>query len=76
MTATRGCTNYKGSMADFTTWTQENLAQFAQEAVAKMTAQHEQIQQLQCDLKDAIEAYRALIVTQHSAQNEDSLPAT
>lgn len=48
-------------MANFTTWTQENLSQFAQEAVAKMTEQHEQIQQLQCDLKDAIEAYRALI---------------
>tara|TARA_R110000868_G_scaffold173363_3_gene409475 strand:+ start:1208 stop:1399 length:192 start_codon:yes stop_codon:yes gene_type:complete len=63
-------------MANFTTWTQENLAQFAQEAVAKMTEQHEQVQQLQCDLKDAIEAYRVLIVTQHSAQNEDSPPAT
>ena len=76
MTATRGCTNYEGSMANFTTWTQENLAQFAQEAVAKMTEQHEQIQQLQCDLKDAIEAYRVLIVTQHSAQSEGSPPAT
>ena len=48
-------------MTNFITWTQENLAQFAQEAVDKMTEQHEQIQQLQCDLKDAIEAYRALI---------------
>ena len=63
-------------MTNFTTWTQENLAQFAQESVAKMTAQHEQVQQLQCDLKDAIEAYRVLIVTQHSAQSEGSLPAT
>jgi len=63
-------------MTNFTTWTQENLAKFAQETVAKMTEQHEQIQQLQCDLKDAIEAYRALIVTQHCAQSEGSPPAT
>ena len=48
-------------MTNFITWTQENLAQFAQDATDKMTEQHEQIQQLQCDLKDAIEAYRALI---------------
>ena len=48
-------------MTNFTTWTQENLAQFAQDATDKMTEQNEQIQQLQCDLKDAIEAYRALI---------------
>lgn len=57
----RDSTNYDGSMANFTTWTQKNLAQFAQEAVVKMTEQNEQIQQLQCDLKDAIEAYRVLI---------------
>ena len=76
MTAGETAPNYKGSMANFTTWTQENLAQFAQEAVAKMIEQHEQIQQLRCDLKDAIEAIRALIVTQHCAQNEDSPPAT
>lgn len=76
MTAGETAPNYKGSMANFTTWTQENLAQFAQEATDKMTEQHEQIQQLQCDLKDAIEAYRSLIVTQHSAQNEGSLPKT
>ncbi len=63
-------------MTNFTTWSQENLAQFAQEAVVKITEQNEQIQQLQCDLKDAIEAYRVLIVTQHSAQSEGSPPAT
>ena len=70
----RDSTNHKGSMANFTTWTQENLAQFAQEAVAKMTEQHEQIQQLQCDLKDAIEAYRVLIVTPRFVQNVDNPP--
>jgi hypothetical protein len=48
-------------MPNFKTWTQENLAQFAEEANAKMIQQDDQIQQLQCDLKDAIEAYRALM---------------
>jgi hypothetical protein len=48
-------------MSNFKTWTQENLAQFAQEANAKMIEQDDRIQQLQCDLKDAIEAYRELM---------------
>ena len=48
-------------MSNFKTWTQENLAAFAQEANAKMVEQDDRIQQLQCDLKDAIEAYRALM---------------
>ncbi len=37
------------------------MAQFAEEANAKMTAQNERIEQLQRDVKDAIEAYRALL---------------
>jgi hypothetical protein len=48
-------------MPNFKTWTQENLAQFAEEANTKMVEQNERIQQLQCDLKDAIEAYRVLM---------------
>ena len=48
-------------MSNFKTWTQENLAQFAQQANDKMVEQDDRIQQLQCDLKDAIEAYRALM---------------
>jgi hypothetical protein len=48
-------------MSNFKTWTQENLAQFAQEANDKMVEQNERLEQLQCDLKDAIEAYRALM---------------
>jgi hypothetical protein len=48
-------------MSNFKTWTQENLAQFAEEANAKMTAQNERIETLQRDVKDAIEAYRALM---------------
>jgi hypothetical protein len=48
-------------MPNFKTWTQENLAQFAQQANDKLVEQDDRIQQLQCDLKDAIEAYRALM---------------
>ena len=48
-------------MSNFKTWTQENLAQFAEEANAKMIEQNERIEQLQRDVKDAIEAYRALL---------------
>ena len=48
-------------MTNFKTWTQENLAAFAQAANDKMVEQDDRIQQLQCDLKDAIEAYRALM---------------
>ena len=48
-------------MSNFKTWTQENLAQFAEEANAKMIEQNERIEQLQRDVKDAIEAYRALM---------------
>ena len=49
------------NMPDFKTWTHENLAQFAEEANAKMIQQNERIEQLQRDVKDAIEAYRALM---------------
>ena len=48
-------------MPNFKTWTQENLAQFADEANTKMVEQNERIEQLQRDVKDAIEAYRALM---------------
>jgi hypothetical protein len=49
------------NMSNFKTWTQENLAEFAQQANDKMIQQNDRIEQLQCDLKDAIEAYRALM---------------
>jgi len=45
---------------DFTTWSQFNLLKFADEAYAKLCEQDDIIQQLQCDLKTAIEAYRTL----------------
>ena len=48
-------------MSNFKTWTQEDLAQFAQVANDKMVEQNERIEQLQRDVKDAIEAYRAVM---------------
>ena len=48
-------------MPAFDTWSQENLAKFAAEAYAKMQEQDDRIQQLQNDLKVAINAYRELI---------------
>jgi hypothetical protein len=48
-------------MPAFETWSQENLAKFAVEAYAKMQEQHDRIEQLQNDLKDAIKAYRELL---------------
>jgi len=46
---------------DFATWSQANLAKFAHESYARLCQQDDIIQQLQCDLKTALEAYRALI---------------
>jgi hypothetical protein len=48
-------------MPTFDTWSQENLAKFAADAYAKMQEQDDRIQQLQNDLKTAINAYRELI---------------
>ena len=48
-------------MPTFDTWSQENLAKFAMEAYTKMQEQDDRIQQLQNDLKTAINAYRELI---------------
>ncbi len=45
---------------DFATWSQDNLVKFANESYAKLCQQDDVIQQLQCDLKTALEAYRAL----------------
>lgn len=45
----------------FSTWTHENLAKFAEESYVKIVEQKEDIEFLRRDVKDAIEAYRALI---------------
>ena len=48
-------------MPTFESWSHENLAKFAQESYIKMQEQQDYIEQLQNDLKDAINAYRSLI---------------
>jgi hypothetical protein len=48
-------------MPDFKTWERDNLDKFATDAYMKLQEQEDLIQQLQCDLKDAIAAYRELI---------------
>jgi hypothetical protein len=48
-------------MPAFDTWSQANLAKFAVEAYAKMQEQDDRIQQLQNDLKIAINAYREML---------------
>ena len=50
-------------MPAFETWSHENLARFAADATVKMQEQADRIQQLQSDLKDALDAYRALLRT-------------
>ena len=45
----------------FETWDHPTLVKFCYEAEAKMQEQDDRIQQLQCDLKDAINAYREII---------------
>lgn len=66
------CQNYrkKIEMADFTTWTQESLAKFAQDANDKMIEQNEHLEQLQRDVKDAIEAYRGLMRLNESQRGQ------
>ena len=49
------------NMSNFKTWSQENLAKFAQEANDKMIQQNDRIEQLQRDVKDALQAYRDLL---------------
>ena len=44
----------------FNTWERPTLDKFALEAYLRLQQQQDQLEQLRCDLKDAIEAYRAL----------------
>jgi len=45
----------------FSTWERPVLDKFALEAYLRMRKQQDQLEQLRNDLKDAIEAYRAVI---------------
>lgn len=46
---------------NFAAWSSENLAQFATESYRKMQEQHDHIEQLQGDLKDAMVELRRLL---------------
>ena len=46
---------------DFPVWQRENVDRFAAEAYERMQQMNEQIQQLQCDFKDAMEQLRELL---------------
>ena len=48
-------------MAEFMLWSHENLAKFAQQSQLKILQQEQQIEHLKQDLKDALEACRALM---------------
>jgi hypothetical protein len=48
-------------MPQFSAWTHETLAKFAQEAYVKLQEQETRIEQLEDDLKVAINAYRELL---------------
>lgn len=61
VSAPMGTNLQRKNMSNFRTWSQENLAEFAQQANDKMIQQNDRIEQLQCDLKDAIAAYRKLM---------------
>ena len=45
----------------FATWERETLDKFALAAYLRMQKQQDQLEQLRADLKDAIEAYRAVM---------------
>ena len=45
----------------FSTWERKNLDNFALEAHLRLQQQQDQLEQLRLDLKDAIEAYRAVM---------------
>jgi len=47
--------------AMFEVWDHQTLVDFCYTAEAKLQEQDDRIQQLQCDLKDAIQAYREVI---------------
>ena len=45
----------------FNTWDRATLDKFALEAYLRLRQQQDQLEQLRLDLKDAIEAYRAVM---------------
>ena len=62
-------------MANFNTWSTENLVRFAEEATSKMIEQDEYIAQLQRDVTDAIEAYRVLMRKSEQSPQPHAYPS-
>ena len=54
-------------MTSFQAWEQKNLAKFAKEANEKLLAQQKEIEQLQDDLRVALDAYRKLVKENHES---------
>ena len=54
----------------FETWERKTLDKFAYDSYAKLLQQADQLQQLQCDLQDAINAYRKLIIQPQTALSQ------
>ena len=50
----------------FATWDRATLDKFALDAYLRLQQQQDQLEQLKADLKDAIEAYRALNKGSHA----------
>jgi hypothetical protein len=57
-------------MPNFETWDRATLDRFAYECYEKLQEQDDRIQQLQCDLQDAIAAYRELITQPQTALSQ------
>lgn len=53
----------KNNIPNFAAWSHSNLAQFAEESYIRMQQQHDVIQQLQGDFKDAMQQLRKLSST-------------
>lgn len=56
-------------MTTFNTWTQESLAEFAEQANSKLIAQAGEIESLKLDVKTALAAYRQQL-TRPSADSQ------
>jgi hypothetical protein len=54
-------------MPNFSTWPLDQLIQFAEAAYKQIQQDHDLIQQLQCERKDAIKAYREILIARPGA---------
>lgn len=59
-------------MAEFNVWEQETLARFASDAQERMTQQDAEIEALRADLRTALTAYRALLISSHPSSSQTS----